>query len=337
MKSSDGGAHPSDPARRWSSSSLVIICLALSNLALGTLFLRGATPVQLPPPLPRPDGGSATNTACSNPCGLACYGAGDECFQSCYTTCSLSTTVRTGVLSPYLSLNAIQHVGVTVADLDRSVEWYTKVLGGVEVNFAGGNGWVGNDVEQLLMQHELLQGSPKADFTAGLQDGGPDQLDARYVNFGPLQIELLDYHSRTGEESNSNLPHYGTETAPSVAGNTHFAFRVKPETPLNEFVSLLEKESHERGFSEVKCNTLNEQPSDDERAAQVQEMPEYNSYHVDDGPFVGWQLAYCKGPDGEQLEFTHEYAAAGNVFGQALGMYVSGQDNPIWRRRFLRG
>ena len=56
--------------------------------------------------------GSATNTVCSNPCGLACYGAGDDCFQNCYSTCSLSTTIRTGVLSPYLSLNAIQHVGV---------------------------------------------------------------------------------------------------------------------------------------------------------------------------------------------------------------------------------
>lgn len=221
---SDGGTNPNPPASgsasQRSSSSLIIICLVLSNLALGTLVLRGATPLQLTPPPPRPDGGSATNTFCSNPCGLACYGAGDECFQSCYETCSLSTTVRTGVLSPYLSLNAIQHVGVTVADLDRSVEWYTEVLGGVEVNSAGGNGWVGNDVEQLLMQHELLQGSPKSDFTAGLQDGGPDQLDARYVNFGPLQVELLDYHAQTGEEGDSNLPHYGTETAPSVAGNT---------------------------------------------------------------------------------------------------------------------
>ena len=240
------------------------------------------------------------------------------------------------MLSPYLSLNAIQHVGVTVSNLTRSLEWYTKVLGGVEVQSAGGNGWEGNDVEQLLMQHEILQGSPKSDYTAQLQVGGADQLDARYVNFGPLQVELLDYHARNGMEKDSNLPHFGTETAPSVAGNTHFAFRVRPETPLNEFVTILEKESHSRGFMAVKCNTLNEQPNDDARGEQVQEDPEYNSYHVDDGPFVGWQLAYCKGPDGEQLEFTHEYAAAGTVFGQALGMYVSGGDNPLWRRA-LRG
>merc|ERR1711998_599943 len=143
----------------------------------------------------------------------------------CYSTCSLSTTIRTGVLSPYLSLNAIQHVGVTVSNLTRSLEWYTKVLGGVEVQSAGGNGWEGNDVEQLLMQHEILQGSPKSDYTAQLQVGGADQLDARYVNFGPLQVELLDYHARNGMEKDSNLPHFGTETAPSVAGNTHFALR----------------------------------------------------------------------------------------------------------------
>ncbi len=271
----------------------------------------------------------------------------------------------------------------TVANLTRSLDWYTAVLGGVEVQDAGGDGWMGDSVKQLLMQHELLQGSPKANFTAELQDGGTDQLDARYVNFGPLQVELLDYHSKQGSEGvsrrhndhhpiiipcgmncntftipqlailflprrpfyispppqvGSTLPHFGTETAPSVASNTHFAFRVRPETPLSEFVSLLEEASHARGFAEVKCNTLNAQPSDDARAAQVQADPSQNSYSVDDGPFLGWQLAYCKGPDGEQLEFTHEYASAGAAFGQALGMYVSGGDNPKWRlrRRVLR-
>ncbi len=55
-----------------------------------------------------------------------------------------------------------------------------------------------------------------------------------------------------------------------------------------------------------------------------------NSYAVVGGDFDGWSLAYCKGPDGEQLEFNQVVRAAKADFDQALRTYLSGGKNPIW-------
>lgn len=43
-----------------------------------------------------------------------------------------------------------------------------------------------------------------------------------------------------------------------------------------------------------------------------------NSYVVTTGGFRGWHLAYCKGPDGEQLEFNQVAELAADDFNQAL-------------------
>lgn len=43
-----------------------------------------------------------------------------------------------------------------------------------------------------------------------------------------------------------------------------------------------------------------------------------NSYAVTTGGFKGWHLAYCKGPDGEQLEFNQVADDAASDFNQAL-------------------
>ena len=99
---------------------------------------------------------------------------------------------------PFLSLFIHSR---TVANLTRSLDWYTAVLGGVEVQDAGGNGWVGDSVKQLLMQHELLQGSPKADFTAELQDGGTDQLDDEQQVCENCDAEHEDADVPTDEDS----------------------------------------------------------------------------------------------------------------------------------------
>ena len=45
-------------------------------------------------------------------------------------------------------------------------------------------------------------------------------------------------------------------------------------------------------------------------------------------PLMG--LAYCKGPDGEQLEFNKVTGNATRDFDQALRVYLDGGTNPIW-------
>ena len=55
-----------------------------------------------------------------------------------------------------------------------------------------------------------------------------------------------------------------------------------------------------------------------------------NSYKVDSGPFEGWSLAYCKGPDGEQLEFNKVQHEAADAFLQAQLTYYDGGQNELW-------
>ena len=52
-----------------------------------------------------------------------------------------------------------------------------------------------------------------------------------------------------------------------------------------------------------------------------------NSFEVTDGTFKGWSLAYCKGPDGEQLEFNQVKEEAKKDFDEALVKYLSGGTN----------
>ena len=286
--------------------------------------------------------GTYTNTFCSDPCGSVCWGRGQTCFDKCYDTCMDMKVQRPGLLSDMLDLNAIQHIGVTVSNISKSLDFYVNILGGVEVLNAGGDGWYGDDdrhgsVYDLLMQHEVIAGAPYSDYTADLTSGGYDEMAARYINFGVLQVEILDYRAKpqygpkgTGQ---SKLQHYKIETAPSVVGNTHFAFLVDADTTLNEFVTQLENVSHSRGHDNVRCNTIVNVTSEVARRKMVQRNPRFNSFQVDDGDFAGWQLAYCKGPDNEQIEFNHAYINAGEDFNQARGKYVTGGTNEMWRRR----
>ena len=127
--------------------------------------------------------------------------------------------------------------------------------GGVEVLNAGGDGWKGDDVYQLLMQAALVRGGAAESFAADLSASGSSSLDARYVSFGSLIIELLDYHSDEAVLQRSLFPKFSeSNVAPSVAGNMHISFNVRPEKNLNEFVVALEKSAHEQGYYEVICN-----------------------------------------------------------------------------------
>lgn len=55
-----------------------------------------------------------------------------------------------------------------------------------------------------------------------------------------------------------------------------------------------------------------------------------NSYYLATGAFKGWHLAYCKGPDGEQLEFNQVDESAASDFDQALQTYFAGESNILW-------
>ena len=273
------------------------------------------------------------NSACVNLCSPVCASTGSSCFSGCYTACNETATAtfeRPAVLGSWIAPNAIQHVGVTTSNLTRSVLFYTEIMGGVEVEYAGGDGWKGDDVYQLLMQYALMEGPSTAQWAANLSANGPDTLSARYISFGTMVVELLDYYSEeatlqramqnVSTVASSTFPKFSSSNAaPSVAQNMHFSFNVRTDRDLNEFVNSLEAQAHAYGYSEVVCNRLVTVPTGPDGQPDYSQVPlTDNSYVVTTGNFKGWHLAYCKGPDGEQLEFNQVADAATVDFDQAL-------------------
>jgi hypothetical protein len=221
-------------------------------------------------------------------------------------------------------------------------------MGGVEVVAAGGDGWKGDDVYQLLMQAALIRGGAAATWAANISTAGDASLAARYVSFGAIVIELLDYHSTEAQlqrrlaaaggggdataDDDETFPRFSpSNVAPSVAGNMHISFNVRPERDLNEFVLALEGQAHRLGYAEVLCNRVVPVPVAPDGRADVSHVPLADgSYTVEEGAFEGWSLAYCKGPDGEQLEMNKVNGHARGDFDQALRQYVGGASNPLW-------
>lgn len=310
--------------------------------------------------------GAAPTAVCAGLCAPACEGAAavgeaavDACMGRCNRRCSKHRAAgqveRPGALSPWITFNgAVQHVGLSTSNLTRSVLFYTQVMGGVEVMGAGGDGWDGDDVYQLLMGAALMRGGAAADWAADLSSGGKETMSARYISFDSVQVELLDYHTKEAElqrlmkmHNASTFPRTPEAVAaslsrsfptfsdsnvpPSVAGNMHVSFNVRPEVDLNQFVTALETTSRSLGFDEVFCNRLVPLSQGANGKPDTTEVPEANnSYEVTDGDFDGWSLAYCKGPDGEQLEFNKVERKAKEHFDQAFQTYFSGGENPIW-------
>ena len=341
-----GADEPLKPAPRPQGRLMLFVACALSaavGAAVTASVLVAARPTECS------SKGSAGSSVCLSLCQHVQW-------PSCVRACDASRTnvARPSILGEWITFeDAIQHVGVTTSNLSRSVDFYTSVMGGVEVVSAGGNGWKGNDVYQLLMQAALMRNGAAATFAANLS--GPEVLDARYVAFDAMIIELLDYHSdeaqlqralnaqqqqqrpgtrrrRATSLSSAAFPKFSpSNVAPSVAANMHISFNIRPSVSLDGFVAELETRSHAAGFENVVCNRLVPVPAGSDGEPNRSAVPlDANSYMVTSGAFEGWSLAYCKGPDGEQLEFNQVIDKAFDVFAQARLAYFDLEQNPIW-------
>lgn len=334
---------PRKPLHSKKVSLYVLVMTSLASVALGA----GVSSLIWWTTL-RASKSSSSSIVCSNLCRQSTW---PLCSVACDS--SLNYASRPSSLGHYITFdNAIQHVGITTSNLTNSVRFYTDIMGGVEVIGAGGDGWKGDDVYQLLMQAALVRGGEAAAFAANLSAAGPDVLDARYVAFDSMVLELLDYRTEeaklqdalAGTDTGSSIPgpqmfptFSASNIAPSVAHNMHVAFNVRPSIDLNEFVKILEAESHAAGFDKVLCNRIKPVPSINVSGvvqANVTGIPTaYDSYTVTNhsNPFEGWSLAYCKGPDGEQLEFNVVRDKAAADFLQAKQIYFEGKTNgPLW-------
>jgi len=271
------------------------------------------------------------NAFCGYSCGQVCIGKPKAvCFDPCYKSCDDGANNNSSaVLSDYFRRDFIHHVGLTVSNLTQSVDFYVNILGGVEVIGAGGDSWRGDDVFNLLFQKELLDSyatnkSLSDEKIANLATNGTDVLAARYINFGALQVELLDYRAYEGT-TGSSLPFYHNTSSPSVVNNMHICLYLKDSVDMDSFVLTLESEAKKRGYDKVKCNRIVHVDNEQERE-QVGEQLIYNSYLVTNGPFTGWRLVYCKGPDGEQFELAQALSKAKEAFQEATTAYVTSKN-----------
>jgi catechol 2,3-dioxygenase-like lactoylglutathione lyase family enzyme len=217
-----------------------------------------------------------------------------------------------------LRLQGVQHFGLTVHNMDRAFEFYTEVLGGNEVMRDGD--FHGEKIHNtLLTDQEIVARERKVNpRTIGVPDlrGGDQRLDVRFVQFDNVVIELLQY--RDAEQPMGNGDSWAEprdHMSPAYPRSMHICFYIRDDVDFNKFIHDLEAESARRGMTQVKANRVITVTSEEERLAAPIEA---NTNKITEGKSNGWALIYCKGPEGEQLEFVQALGPVKKTFQDAL-------------------
>ena len=223
-------------------------------------------------------------------------------------------------------IRGIQHFGVTVQNMNRAFEFYTEVLGGTEVMRDGD--FHGEPIHNTLMLHEEIGAKQQHvnPHTVGVADlrHGAQRLDVRFVQFDNLVVELLQYRDQEQPEgSGSSFAPPHERTSPAFPSSTHICFYIKDDTDFDQFIHDLETESARRGMNNVRANRTVVSASDAER---LKAPLDANTNKIKQGKSNGWSLMYCKGPEGEQLEFV-----------QVLGPVKQTFDGSLEKRRQMLG
>jgi catechol 2,3-dioxygenase-like lactoylglutathione lyase family enzyme len=214
-------------------------------------------------------------------------------------------------------LQGVQHFGLTVQNMNRAFEFYTEVLGGTEV-MRDGN-FQGERIHNTLLTDQEIEArvrqvNPR---TIGVPDlrGGAQRLDVRFIQFDNVVIELLQY--RDAEQpagSGASFAEPLDHMSPAFPRMMHICFHIRDDVDFNKFIADLEAESARRGMTRVRANRVITVRSETERLAAPIEA---NSNSITEGQSNGWTLIYCKGPEGEQLEFVQALGPVKRVFDSA--------------------
>ena len=215
-------------------------------------------------------------------------------------------------------LQGVQHFGMTVQNMDRAFEFYTEVLGGTDV-MRDGN-FHGERIHNTLLTDQEIEArvrqvNPRA---MGIPDlrGGRQRLDVRFIQFDNVVIELLKYRDATQTAG-------GTATfaeplehmSPAFPRMMHICFHIGDDVDFNKFIADLEAESARRGMTQVRANRVLTVTTELERRAAPIDA---NSNGITEGRSNGWRLIYCKGCEGEQIEFVQALGPVKKVFDSAL-------------------
>ncbi|MDN4052925.1 VOC family protein [Massilia sp. YIM B02763] len=201
-------------------------------------------------------------------------------------------------------LQGVQHVGLTVQNMERAFEFYTQVLGGTEV-FRHGD-FQGDAVHNTLLADQEIRANELGvnPHTIGVPDlrSGAQRLDVRFVQFDNVVIELLQY--READQPMGGPRSFAEPVehmSPAFPRMMHICFHVRDDVDFNQFIADLEAEAQRRGMTQVRANRTVRVTTEQAR----QEAPRHtNTNKVTVAPSDGWELIYGKGPEGEQLEFV---------------------------------
>ena len=215
-------------------------------------------------------------------------------------------------------LQGVQHFGLTVQNMDRAFEFYTEVLGGNEVMRDGD--FHGEKIHYTLMTDQEIvarerQVNPR---TIGVPDlrGGEQRLDVRFVQFDNVVIELLQYRDAQQPMGNGNSwAEPRDHMSPAYPRSMHICFYIRDDVDFDKFIHDLEAESARRGMTHVKANRTIRVTSESERKAAPLDA---NTNKITEGRSNGWSLIYCKGPEGEQLEFVQALGPVKKTFQEAM-------------------
>lgn len=215
-------------------------------------------------------------------------------------------------------LQGVQHFGVTVQNMERAFEFYTEVLGGNEVMRDGD--FQGERIhDTILLDQDILAHAEKVDpRTIGVPDlrGGTQRLDVRFVQFDNVVIELLQYRDAGQPMGNGDSwAEPRDHMSPAYPRSMHICFYIRDDIDFNKFIHDLEAESARRGMTQVRANrTVTVKTEEERRSAPT----DSNTNKITSGKSNGWALIYCKGPEGEQLEFVQALNPVKQVFANAL-------------------
>jgi catechol 2,3-dioxygenase-like lactoylglutathione lyase family enzyme len=232
------------------------------------------------------------------------------------TSQSLSTTPDRGPLGA--RLQGVQHFGLTVQNMDRAYEFYTQVLGGTEIMRDGD--FQGERIHNTLLTDQDLEARERRvnPRTMGVPDlrGGGQRLDVRFIQFDNAVIELLQYRDAEQPMGNGNsFAEPRDHMSPAYPRSMHICFHIRDDVDFNQFIRDLEAESARRGMTQVRANRVITVASERERLATSLDA---NTNRITEGRSNGWALIYCKGPEGEQLEFVQALGPVKRTFDDAL-------------------
>jgi alkylhydroperoxidase/carboxymuconolactone decarboxylase family protein YurZ/ketosteroid isomerase-like protein/catechol 2,3-dioxygenase-like lactoylglutathione lyase family enzyme len=238
-------------------------------------------------------------------------------------------------------LKGVHHFGVTVNDMAKSLEFYTEILGGKLV--VSENSLVGDTIQNTLFQEDELDATnqgidPKTVGIPNLRDSS-EALDIKFISFGNACVELLHFKDTASTSSSPQT----AKSIPSHVGHVnamHLSFHVREDVDLNIFAKLLEEECQRRGMTNVVFNRVIRVKSEGERKNIALKYNSNKFWYEQDslagneseeefGEFEGWALLYCKGPNGEQLEFNQATRKVKEHFEEAKEEYNMTKEKPV--------